>query len=112
MLASAHRTGAVNWLAPEAVGLGLVGPIKVSLITHAQEQIDSFHQMLAKLNTVLDPYKTIGDADNLLKVAVADLSGLSVFFRRTPSQHKDVAHIKTTVVLTRIRVRSLLPVAR
>lgn len=62
-------------LAPEAVGLGLVGLIEVSLITHAQEQIDSFHQMLEDVDAILDAYKTTGDADYLLKVAVAGPAG-------------------------------------
>ena len=39
-------------LAPEAVG-PLVGLIEVSLITHAQEQIDSFHQMLEDVDAIL-----------------------------------------------------------
>ena len=73
-------------LAPEAVGLGLVGLIEVSLITHAQEQIDSFHQMLEEVDAILDAYKTTGDADYLLKVAVADLPALSEFISQTLSR--------------------------
>ena len=98
-------------LAPEAVGLGLVGLIEVSLITHAQEQIDSFHQMLEDVDAILDAYKTTGDADYLLKVA-ADLPALSEFISQTLSPHKSVAHIKTAVVLNRIKENGLLPVTR
>lgn len=102
-------------LAPETVGLGLVGLvglIEVSLITHAQEQIDSFHQMLEDVDAILDAYKTTGDADYLLKVAVADLPALSEFISQTLSPHKSVAHIKTAVVLNRIKENGLLPVTR
>lgn len=91
---------------------GLVGLIEVSLITHAQEQIDSFHQMLEDVDAILDAYKTTGDADYLLKVAVADLPALSEFISQTLSPHKSVAHIKTAVVLNRIKENGLLPVAR
>lgn len=99
-------------LAPEAVGLGLVGLIEVSLITHNQEQIDSFHQMLEEVDAILDAYKTTGDADYLLKVAVADLPALSEFISQRLSPHKSVAHIKTAVVLNRIKENGLLPVTR
>lgn len=92
--------------------MGLVGLIEVSLITHAQEQIDSFHQMLEDVDAILDAYKTTGDADYLLKVAVADLPALSEFISQTLSPHKSVAHIKTAVVLNRIKENGLLPVAR
>lgn len=51
-----------------------MGLIKVSLLTHTQEQIDSFHQMLEQVDAIVDVYKTTGDADYLLKVAVADLT--------------------------------------
>ncbi|KEY60011.1 Lrp/AsnC family transcriptional regulator [Serratia sp. DD3] len=99
-------------LAPEAVGLGLVGMIEVSLITHSQEQIDSFHQMLGEVEAIVDAYKIAGDADYLLKVAVADLPALSGFISQTLSRHKSVAHIKTAVVLERIKEGGLLPVVR
>lgn len=75
-------------LAPEAVGLGLVGLIEVSLTQHGQEQIDSFHQMLEEVDAILDAYKTTGDADYLLKVAVADLPALDDLISQTLSRQK------------------------
>ncbi|MFI8418030.1 Lrp/AsnC family transcriptional regulator [Serratia sp. NPDC078593] len=99
-------------LAPEAVGLGLVGLIEVSLVSHAQQNIDSFHRMLEEIDAVIDAYKTTGDADYLLKVAVADLPALSDFISQTLSSHNSVSHIKTAVVLNRIKENGLLPVSR
>ena len=66
----------------------------------------------ARRYSILDAYKTTGDADYLLKVAVADLPALSEFISQTLSPHKSVAHIKTAVVLNRIKENGLLPVAR
>ncbi|AGB84365.1 Leucine-responsive regulatory protein [Serratia rubidaea] len=99
-------------LAPEAVGLGMVGLIEVSLTNHGPEQVDSFHYMLEHTEAVLDAYKTTGDADYLLKVAVADLAALSEFISQTLLTHHSVAHVKTAVVLNRIKENGLLPVAR
>jgi hypothetical protein len=45
-------------------------------------------------------------------VAGADLPALSEFISQTLSPHKSVAHIKTAVVLNRIKENGLLPVTR
>jgi DNA-binding Lrp family transcriptional regulator len=90
----------------------MVGLIEVSLTNHAQEHVDSFHRMLEEVDAILDAYKTTGDADYLLKVAVADLAALSDFISKTLSMHKSVAHVKTAVVLNRLKENGLLPVAR
>ena len=95
-------------LAPEAVGLGLVGLIEVSLTHHAQEQIDSFHQMLEEVDAILDAYKTTGDADYLLKVAVADLASLSALISQLVAGHQSVSHVKTSVVLGRLKENGLM----
>lgn len=99
-------------LAPEAVGLGMVGLIEVSLTHHGHERVDSFHELLEQADAVLDAYKTTGDADYLLKVAVADLAALSDFISKTLLAHSSVGHVKTAVVLNRIKENGLLPVAR
>ncbi|ATA20301.1 MAG: Lrp/AsnC family transcriptional regulator [Gibbsiella quercinecans] len=99
-------------LAPEAVGLGMVGLIEVSLTHHGHERVDSFHELLEQADAVLDAYKTTGDADYLLKVAVADLAALSDFISKTLLTHSSVGHVKTAVVLNRIKENGLLPVAR
>jgi len=95
-------------LAPEALGLGMIGLIEIRLINHLPENVSDFHKMLEQVDAVIDAYKTTGDADYLLKVAVADLAGLSTLISHILSVHKSVAHIKTSVVLNRIKENGLL----
>jgi len=116
-------------LAPDAVGLEVMGLIEVRLINHTQECVDSFHQMLGEVDAIIDAYKTTGDADYMLKVAVADLHGLSDvvvgdynhFFDSAAMLHglsalisqilarnKSVAHLKTSVVLNRLKENGLM----
>lgn len=94
-------------LAPEAMGLGMVGLVEVRLVNHIPEWVESFHQMVATEAAILDVYKTTGDADYLLKVAVPDLAGLSRVISQVISAHKSVAHVKTSVVLERLKENGL-----
>lgn len=95
-------------LAPEAIGLGMIGLIEVRLISHTAEHIDNFHRILQQVDAIVDAYKTTGDADYLLKVAVADLAALSDLISQILSSHGGVAHIKTSVVLNRLKENGLL----
>ncbi len=90
-------------LAPNAIGLECLGLIEVRLINHTADYVDRFHQMLGEVDAIIDAYKTTGDADYLLKVAVADLQGLSDLISRILSQNKSVSHLKTSVVLNRLK---------
>ncbi|MGL9733547.1 MAG: Lrp/AsnC ligand binding domain-containing protein [Symbiopectobacterium sp.] len=66
-----------------------------------------YHQLRVALSpdvrrnrvAIIDACKTTGDADYLLKIAVADLQGLSYLISRILSQNKSVSHLKTSVVL-------------
>ena len=64
-------------LAPDAAGREMLGLIEVRLLNHTQEYVESFHQMVSEVDAILDAWKTTGDADYLLRVAVPDLPGLS-----------------------------------
>ncbi len=90
-------------LAPNAIGLECLGLIEVRLINHTADYVERFHQMLGEVDAIIDAYKTTGDADYLLKVAVADLQGLSDLISRILSQNKSVSHLKTSVVLNRLK---------
>ena len=93
-------------LAPRALGLGVVGLIEVSLVNHTQTYAEEFRNMVATESAIVDAYKTTGDADFLLKVAVADLDSLSRLINQI-STHKSTAHIKTSVVLERLKESGL-----
>ncbi|MFT8212174.1 MAG: Lrp/AsnC family transcriptional regulator [Symbiopectobacterium sp.] len=95
-------------LAPNAIGLECLGLIEVRLINHTADYVERFHQMQGEVDAIIDAYKTTGDADYLLKVAVADLQGLSDLISRILSQNKSVSHLKTSVVLNRLKENGLM----
>lgn len=90
-------------LSPDAVGLGMIGLIEVRLINHTTEYVESFHRMVAEETGIVDAYKTTGDADYLLKVAVSDLAALSALISQLVAGHQSVSHVKTSVVLSRLK---------
>ena len=98
-------------LSPDAIGLGMVGLIEVRLINHTAEYVDSFHRMVEQEEAIVDAYKTTGDADYLLKVAVADLNSLSALISQLVAGHQSVSHVKTSVVLGRLKENGLMMIS-
>lgn len=95
-------------LSPDAIGLGMVGLIEVRLINHTAEYVESFHRMVEQEEAIVDAYKTTGDADYLLKVAVSDLPSLSALISQLVAGHQSVSHVKTSVVLGRLKENGLM----
>lgn len=90
-------------LAPDVIGQEVIGLIEVKLLNHTPECVTAFHNMIENIDSIIDAFKTTGDADYLLKVAVADLQGLSDLISNVLSQNGSVGHLKTSVVLNRLK---------
>ena len=90
-------------VSPDAVGLGMIGLIEVRLLNHTSDYVTSFHRMVAEQSAIVDARKTTGDADYLLKVAVASPAELSALISEMVAGHRSVAHVKTSVVLERLK---------
>ena len=95
-------------LAPDAVGQEMIGLIEVKLINHTPDCVVTFHRMLENVDAIIDAFKTTGDADYLLKVAVANLQSLSDLISQILSQNSSVAHLKTSVVLNRLKENGIM----
>lgn len=95
-------------LSPDAIGLGMVGLIEVRLINHTAEYVESFHRMVEQEDAIVDAYKTTGDADYLLKVVVSDLPSLGALISQLVAGHQSVSHVKTSVVLGRLKENGLM----
>ena len=69
-------------LNPEAVGLGLTIFMEVEIGEHSIERIDRFAATVNALPEVMEVYRTAGDADYLLRVAVASMADYDLFYLR------------------------------
>lgn len=90
-------------LSPEADGTPVMGVVEVRLVNHAQEAVEAFSAFVHTEAAIRDVLKLTGDYDYLLKVAVADLAELSRLIRELSSLRHSVSHLRTSVVLERLK---------
>ena len=69
-------------LNPEAIGLGLTIFMEVELGEHSIERIDRFAATVNAMPEVMEVYRTAGDADYLLRVAVASMADYDQLYLR------------------------------
>jgi DNA-binding Lrp family transcriptional regulator len=96
-------------LAPQAMNVEMVAMIEVRLVSHDLECSERFQALVVEEQGIIDAYKTTGDADYTLKTAVADLASLNRLMGRLFASHC-VAHIKTAVVLERLKENSVVTI--
>ncbi len=89
-------------LAPKALKQEIMAMVEVKLTSHEDENSTRFHDFIANQATIIDAYKTTGDADYSLKMVVADLSSLNDLISCL-FQTKLISHIKTSIVLERVK---------
>lgn len=89
-------------LAPEAMNTEMVAMIEIQLVSHSPAKSTAFETFILTDPAVIDVYKTTGDADYSLKVAVAGLVELNALMGRL-SASGTIGHLKTAVVLQRLK---------
>ena len=94
-------------LSPHALQQEMAAMIEIKLFRHEEGNNSKFLKFLASESAILDAYKTTGEADYLLKVVISDLQMLNEFVNRIFAT-KLIAHIKTSVVLERIKENGIL----
>ncbi|MDQ7988827.1 MAG: Lrp/AsnC family transcriptional regulator [Candidatus Dactylopiibacterium sp.] len=90
-------------LSPDADGTPVLGVIEVRLLTHSPDAVESLHAYVRREKAIRDVLKLTGDYDYLVKVAVADLAELSRLIRELASLRECVSHLRTSVVLERLK---------
>src|ERR1700730_6809918 len=96
-------------LAAEALGLDVLVFIQVGLATHSPDSARAFVQMIAGVEEVQEAYAMTGEADYLVKMAVPDLKTLSRILNEVFLAHRSVAHVRSSVVLDRVKHTARLP---
>ena len=89
-------------LSPKALKQEIMAMVEVKLTSHEDENAHRFHQFITGEATIIDAYKTTGEADYSLKMVVADLASLNDLISRL-FRTKLISHIKTSIVLERIK---------
>jgi len=89
-------------VSPKALKQEIMAMVEVKLSSHEDENSSKFHLFVNNEKTIIDAYKTTGDADYSLKMVVESLSSLDDLISRL-FKTKLISHIKTSIVLDRMK---------
>lgn len=93
----------------EAIGLDIVVFVQVTLATHSPDNSKRFLKLIERLDEVQEAYSLTGEADYLIKVTVTDLKALSRLLNDVFLPHDSVAHVRSSIVLDRLKQIPQLP---
>jgi len=96
-------------LAAEALGFHLIAFIQITLATHSPDNAKKFRALVNRVDNIQEAYSLTGDADYVLKVVLRDLKSLSDIINNVLTPHPSVAHVRSSVVLDRLKESARLP---
>lgn len=99
----------VSLLDEESLGLNVEAFVAVTMASYTREVVSGFHERVTALEGVLDCCATTGGSDYLLRIVATDLRGLSKTINDDLLGHGDVASVRSSVVLDRIKRSTALP---
>ncbi len=96
-------------LSAEAVGLGVLVFVQVTLATHSPGNSKRFQKLIDALPEVQEAFALTGEADYLIKLAVPDLKALSRILNEVLLPHESVEHVRSSIVLDQLKQTFRLP---
>jgi len=98
-------------LASQALGFELIAFIQITLATHSPDNAKKFRALVSRVDDIQEAYALTGDSDYLLKVVLRDLKSLSDIVNNVLMPHQSVAHVRSSIVLDRLKESARLPLA-
>ncbi len=99
----------VTLLDPAAIGLPVSVFVNVTLERQVEQALERFEAAIERRPEVMECYLMTGDADYLLRVVTADLSGYERFLIDHLTRVPGVASIKSSFALKQVKYRTALP---
>ena len=99
-------------LANEALGFNVLAFIQITLATHSPNNAKRFRDLMRRVDEIQEAYSLTGDADYLLKVVLSDLKSLSDIVNNVLMPHDSVAHVRSSIVLDRLKTTRKLPLKK
>ncbi len=96
-------------LASEALGFGVIAFIHITLATHSPDNAKKFRSLVNRIDDIQEAYSLTGDADYVLKAVLRDLKSLSDVVNNVLMPHPSVAHVRSSIVLERLKESARLP---
>ena len=99
-------------LASDALGFGVIAFIQITLATHSPDNAKKFRALVNRIDDIQEAYSLTGDSDYVLKAVLRDLKSLSDIVNNVLMPHPSVAHVRSSIVLDRLKESSKLPLKR
>jgi DNA-binding Lrp family transcriptional regulator len=96
-------------LSSEALGLGVIAFIQITLATHSPDNAKRFRELVNRIDDIQEAYSLTGDADYVIKAVLRDLKSLSDIVNDVLMPHPSVAHVRSSIVLDRLKESGKLP---
>jgi len=90
-------------LSSEALGLDVLVFVHVTLATHSPDNALKFQALVESLDAVQEAYSLTGESDYLVKLSVPNLKVLSRLLADVFLPHASVAHVRSSIVLDRLK---------
>jgi DNA-binding Lrp family transcriptional regulator len=91
-------------------GATVVALIRIVMATHSKENSAAFRRLVETTPEILDAWVLTGEADYLLRVAVADLAALNDFVQEVLLPQPIVARVQSQIVLSELKSNAPLPI--
>ena len=98
-------------LSSEAMGFEVIAFIQITLATHSPDNARKFRALVNRVDDIQEAYALTGDADYLLKAVLRDLKNLSDIVNNVLMPHQSVAHVRSSIVLDRLKESAKLPLS-
>jgi DNA-binding Lrp family transcriptional regulator len=98
-------------LASQALGFELIAFIQITLATHSPDNAKKFRALVNRVDDIQEAYALTGDSDYLLKLVLRDLKSLSDIVNNVLMPHQSVAHVRSSIVLDRLKESAKLPLS-
>ena len=79
------------------------------MATHSPDNAKKFRALVNRVDDIQEAYSLTGDADYVLKVVLRDLKDLSGLVNDVLMPHQSVAHVRSSIVLDRLKESAKLP---
>lgn len=96
-------------LSSEALGFSVIAFIQITLATHSPDNAKNFRALINRVDDIQEAYSLTGDADYVLKAVLRDLKSLSDIVNDVLMPHPSVAHVRSSIVLDRLKESARLP---
>ena len=97
-------------VSPEALGRNLTAIVEVTLDTDGPKAVEEFQRAIQAMPEVMQGYYVTGNADFILIVTARSVEDYEEFASRSLSKARYVKHLRTSVVMRRVKWGVALPV--